>query len=109
MTGPHCGNCIRWEDHKAWGDIGFCNEKKSDTPKAGGCPKWIQNTPKANKKNMGYIDSRPESDITGPSGPFPYSIEDDGTLVITVPKGTKVGRVLVQEEGTQYGGLFYAD
>lgn len=39
----------------------------------------------------------------------PYSIEPDGTLTVTVPKGTKVGRVLVQEEGTHCGGLYYAD
>ena len=39
----------------------------------------------------------------------PYSIEPDGTLTITVPKGIKVGRVLVREEGTKFGGLFYAD
>ena len=39
----------------------------------------------------------------------PYSISDDGTLTITVPKGTTVNRVLVQWEGTQWGGLFYAD
>lgn len=39
----------------------------------------------------------------------PYSIEPDGTLTVTVPKGTKVGRVLVQEDGTHCGGLYYAD
>lgn len=36
-------------------------------------------------------------------------ISSDGTLTVTVPKGTHVGRVLVQEDGTQYGGLFYPD
>lgn len=40
---------------------------------------------------------------------LPYSIDPDGTLTITVPKGTTVNRVLVQEDGTQWGGLFYAD
>lgn len=40
---------------------------------------------------------------------LPYSIDTDGTLTITVPKGMKVGRVLVQEEGTKFGGLFYAE
>ena len=40
---------------------------------------------------------------------IPYSIDPDGTLTITVPKGMKVSRVLVQEDGTQWGGLFYAD
>ena len=44
-----------------------------------------------------------------PADVLPYSIEPDGTLTITVPKGMKVGRVLVQEDGTQWGGLFYAD
>lgn len=39
----------------------------------------------------------------------PYSIDPDGTLTITVPKGTTVSRVLVQEDGTQWGGLYYAD
>ena len=40
---------------------------------------------------------------------LPYTIDPDGTLTITVPKGTTVNRVLVQEDGTQWGGLFYAD
>lgn len=40
---------------------------------------------------------------------LPYSIGPDGTLTITVPKDAQVGRVLVQEEGTQWGGLFYPD
>lgn len=40
---------------------------------------------------------------------LPYSISYDGTLTITVPKGMKVDRVLVQIEGTRWGGLFYAD
>lgn len=44
-----------------------------------------------------------------PADVLPYSIDPDGTLTITVPKGMKVGRVLVQEDGTQWGGLFYAD
>lgn len=35
--------------------------------------------------------------------------EKDGTLVVTVPKGTNVGRVLVQEEGTCIGSLYYPD
>ncbi len=40
----------------------------------------------------------------------PYSIEPDGTLTVTVPKGmTRVGRILIEEDGTQYGGLFYPD
>ena len=39
-----------------------------------------------------------------------YSIEPDGTLTVTVPKGTKrIGRILIEEDGTQYGGLFYPD
>lgn len=44
-----------------------------------------------------------------PADVVPYSIEPDGTLTVTVPKGTKVGRVLVQEDGTHCGGLYYAD
>lgn len=39
-----------------------------------------------------------------------YSIEPDGTLTVTVPKGTKrIGRILIEEDGTHYGGLFYPD
>ena len=44
-----------------------------------------------------------------PADVVPYTIAPDGTLTITVPKGTEVSRVLVQEDGTQWGGLFYAD
>lgn len=44
-----------------------------------------------------------------PADVVPYTIAPDGTLTITVPKGTTVSRVLVQEDGTQWGGLFYAD
>ena len=40
----------------------------------------------------------------------PYSINPDGTLTVIVPKGTKrIGRILIEEDGTQYGGLFYPD
>lgn len=41
----------------------------------------------------------------------PYSISPDGTVTITVPKGTykKINRVLVEEDGTHWGGLYYAD
>lgn len=40
----------------------------------------------------------------------PYSISSDGTLTVTVPKGTKrIGRILIEEDGTRYGGLFYPD
>ena len=38
-----------------------------------------------------------------------YELADDGTLEITVPNGTKVGRVLVSESGTHFGGLYYPD
>lgn len=34
-------------------------------------------------------------------------LHPDGTLEITMPKGKKVGRVLVCEAGTQNGKLFY--
>ena len=49
------------------------------------------------------IKSLPAADVV------PYSIEPDGTLTVTVPQGIKVGRVLVQEDGTHCGGLYYAD
>lgn len=45
-----------------------------------------------------------------PADVVPYSIAPDGTVTITVPKGTKrIGRILIEEDGTQYGGLFYPD
>lgn len=45
-----------------------------------------------------------------PADVMPYSIEPDGTLTVTVPKGTKrISRILIEEDGTQYGGLFYPD
>ena len=45
-----------------------------------------------------------------PADVAPYSIDHDGTLTVTVPKGTKrIGRILIEEDGTQYGGLFYPD
>ena len=45
-----------------------------------------------------------------PADVLPYFIEPDGTLTVTVPKGTKkIGRILIEEDGTQYGGLFYPD
>lgn len=40
---------------------------------------------------------------------IPYSIKSDGTLTITIPKGIKVDRVLVQEDKTHWGGLYYAE
>lgn len=51
------------------------------------------------------IKSLPSADVV------PYSIESDGTLIITVPKGTykNITRVLVEEDGTHWGGLYYAD
>lgn len=50
------------------------------------------------------LDDLPAADVV------PYSIEPDGTMTITVPKGTKrIGRILIEEDGTQYGGLFYPD
>ena len=45
-----------------------------------------------------------------PADVVPYSIEPDGTLIVVVPKGTKrIGRILIEEDGTQYCGLFYPD
>lgn len=41
---------------------------------------------------------------------LPYSIDPDGTLTITVPKGMKrIDRILIEEDGTRYGRLFYPD
>lgn len=48
------------------------------------------------------------SDVTG-KDVLPCSVEKDGTLIVTVPEGTEIKRVLVQEEGTQWRCLFYAD
>lgn len=51
-----------------------------------------------------YLRELPSADVV------PYSIASDGTLTITVPKGTKrIGRILIEEDGTRYGGLFYPD
>ena len=36
-------------------------------------------------------------------------LHPDGTVEITMPKGKKVGRVLVCEAGTQNGSLYYPD
>lgn len=45
-----------------------------------------------------------------PADVVPYSIDPDGTMTVTVPKGTKrIGRILIEEDGTQYGGMFYPD
>lgn len=46
-----------------------------------------------------------------PADVVPYSIAPDGTVTITVPKGIykKINRVLVEEDGTHWGGLYYAD
>jgi hypothetical protein len=56
-------------------------------------------------------DDCPLVDLSGEHVPVNNvgNIDHDGTLTVTVPKGTEVGRVLVQEEGTQFGGLYYAD
>ena len=50
-----------------------------------------------------------EMESLEPAEVLPYTIAPDGTLTVTVPKGTEVSRVLVEEDGTQWGGLFYAD
>ena len=45
-----------------------------------------------------------------PADVVPYSIDPDGTMTIKVPKGTKrIGRILIEEDETRYGGLFYPD
>lgn len=66
-----------------------------------------------------YVEEGPEEgfigtvsqmlDMFSPAAVLPYTIAPDGTLTVTVTKGTEVSRVLVQEDGTQWGGLFYAD
>ena len=38
-----------------------------------------------------------------------FKLHPDGTLEITMPKGKKVGRVLVCEEGSRDGALYYRD
>ena len=57
--------------------------------------------------------AQPDTCIKTPTAAdvVPYSISPDGTLTITVPKGTykKINRVLVEEDGTHWGGLCYAD
>lgn len=57
----------------------------------------------------GVVEAKDVIKSLEPAAVLPYTIAPDGTLTITVPKGMKVGRVLVQEDGTQWGGLFYAD
>ena len=55
-------------------------------------------------EEMYYLLKTPAADVA------PYSIDPDGTLTVTVPKGMKrIGRILIEEDGTQYGGLFYPD
>lgn len=41
--------------------------------------------------DMEIIRNLPSADVV------PYSISDDGTMIITVPKGKAVGRVFVQQ------------
>lgn len=50
------------------------------------------------------VESMPTVKAVPTEGVFPYSIKPDGTLVITIPKGIKVDRVLVQEDETHWGG-----
>ncbi len=64
-------------------------------------------------RNYGVIDSDIVYEILdnlSVADVVPYSIDPDGTLTITIPKGTKrIDRILIEEDGTQYGGLFYPD
>lgn len=55
------------------------------------------------------VESMPTVKDIPPKGVIPYSIKPDGTLTITIPKGIKVDRVLVQEDETHWGGLYYAE
>ena len=69
----------------------------------------LKNPKTAHYDTMMFYEIEDVLEDVEPADVLPYSIDPDGTLTITVPKGTKVGRVLVQEDGTQWGGLFYAD
>ena len=55
------------------------------------------------------VESMPTIKAVLTGGVIPYSIKSDGTLIITIPKGIKVDRVLVQEDETHWGGLYYAE
>ena len=59
----------------------------------------------------GVAEAISDIEYIEPADVVPYSINPDGTLTITVPKDIykKVSRVFVQEDDTQWGGLFYAD
>lgn len=49
-----------------------------------------------------WLSNKPEhTDVLGTLG--------DGTLIVTVKKGTEVGRVFVEEEGSLYGNMFYPE
>ena len=65
-------------------------------------------------QDVGILDADDIETVFGmlsSAGVVPYSIAPDGTLTITVPKGTykKINRVLIEEDGTHWGGLYYAD
>lgn len=51
------------------------------------------------------VESIPTIKAIGATDVIPYSIKSDGTLTITIPKGIKVDRVLVQEDETHWGEL----
>ena len=55
------------------------------------------------------VESMPTIKAVPTESVIPYSIKSDGTLIITIPKGIKVDRVLVQEDETHWGGLYYAE
>ena len=103
---------LKWLNSEAMNCSEFPNN--SDTISRQAAIEAIQQTIiKEYDRNYGVIDSDivyeilddlPAADVV------PYSIEPDGTMTITVPKGTKrIGRILIEEDGTQYGGLFYPD
>ena len=69
----------------------------------------LKNPETAHYDTMMFYEIEDVLEDVEPAEVLPYSIDPDGTLTITVPKGTTVNRVLVQEDGTQWGGLFYAD
>ena len=90
------------------GNIGYIKKQKAiDSLKQRKREPWYLH--KDLDWDNGVAEAISDIEYIEPADVLPYSINTDGTLTITVPKGMKVGRVLVQEDGTQWGGLFYAD
>lgn len=58
---------------------------------------------------MSKLSAETSKDTTTGKQYLEYEIFDDNTLAVTVPNGTVVNRVLVLEEGTHWGGMFYVE